>query len=44
MNIIYETAKERGATILIPTSMVDAMNPGSLLGLVAAPALKGAPA
>ena len=27
MNIIYETTKERGATILMPTSMVDAMNP-----------------
>ena len=31
MNIIYETTKERGATILIPTAMVDAMNPASLL-------------
>jgi hypothetical protein len=29
MNIIYETTKERGATILIPSSMVDAMNPGA---------------
>src|SRR5579859_2453637 len=36
MNIIYETTKERGATILMPTAMVDAMNPGGLLGLVAA--------
>lgn len=36
MNIIYETTKERGATILIPTSMIDAMNPGGLLGLVKA--------
>jgi regulator of protease activity HflC (stomatin/prohibitin superfamily) len=27
MNIIYETTKERGATILIPSAMVDAMNP-----------------
>src|SRR5579862_3116709 len=27
MNIIYETTKERGTTILIPTSMVDSMNP-----------------
>jgi regulator of protease activity HflC (stomatin/prohibitin superfamily) len=26
MNIIYETTKERGTTILIPTSMVDSMN------------------
>jgi regulator of protease activity HflC (stomatin/prohibitin superfamily) len=38
MNIIYETTKERGATILIPTAMVDAMNPGGILGLVAAAA------
>jgi len=36
MNIIYETTKERGATILMPTSMVDAMNPGGVLGLAAA--------
>ncbi len=36
MNIIYETTKERGATILIPTTMVDAMNPGGAMGIVAA--------
>ncbi len=36
MNIIYETTKERGATILIPTAMVDAMNPGGILGLARA--------
>ena len=35
MNIIYETTKERGATILMPSAMVDAMNPGGLLGLLA---------
>jgi regulator of protease activity HflC (stomatin/prohibitin superfamily) len=29
MNIIYETTKERGATILIPSSMVDTLNPQS---------------
>jgi regulator of protease activity HflC (stomatin/prohibitin superfamily) len=29
MNIIYETTKERGATILIPSAMVDSMNPSS---------------
>jgi regulator of protease activity HflC (stomatin/prohibitin superfamily) len=29
MNIIYETTKERGITILMPSSMVDAMNPGA---------------
>src|ERR1700690_2450277 len=27
MNIIYESTKERGATILMPSSMVDSMNP-----------------
>jgi regulator of protease activity HflC (stomatin/prohibitin superfamily) len=42
MNIIYETTKERGATILIPSAMVDAMNPGGVLGLIAAAG--GAPA
>ncbi|VVE09708.1 membrane protease subunit, stomatin/prohibitin [Pandoraea iniqua] len=30
MNIIYETTKERGATILMPSSMVDSMNPAVL--------------
>ena len=35
MNIIYETTKERGSTILIPTSMVDAMNVGGVLGMAA---------
>jgi regulator of protease activity HflC (stomatin/prohibitin superfamily) len=29
MNIIYETTKERGATILMPSSMVDSMNPSA---------------
>lgn len=43
MNIIYETTKERGATILIPTAMVDSMNPAGAVGLVAAAgALRGA--
>jgi regulator of protease activity HflC (stomatin/prohibitin superfamily) len=36
MNIIYETTKERGATILMPSAMVDAMNPGGVLALVGA--------
>ena len=39
MNIIYETTKERGATILMPTSMVDSMNPTAAL----AAALTGQP-
>ena len=34
MNIVYETTKERGATILMPSSMVDSMNPtAATLGL-----------
>jgi hypothetical protein len=41
MNIIYETTKERGTTILMPSAMVDAMNPGLAAALagqgVAAP-------
>ncbi len=36
MNIIYETTKERGVTILMPSAMVDAMNPAGLLGLAQA--------
>ncbi|HWA63762.1 MAG TPA: slipin family protein [Caulobacteraceae bacterium] len=47
MNIIYETTKERGATILMPTAMVDAMNPAMMLGLAqspVAPATAAAPA
>jgi regulator of protease activity HflC (stomatin/prohibitin superfamily) len=43
MNIIYETTKERGATILMPTAMVDAMNPGGLLGLVQTAQASGGP-
>jgi regulator of protease activity HflC (stomatin/prohibitin superfamily) len=36
MNIIYETTKERGATILIPSAMVDSMNPGGIMALATA--------
>jgi regulator of protease activity HflC (stomatin/prohibitin superfamily) len=37
MNIIYESTKERGATILMPSSMVDSMNPyGNTLALTLA--------
>jgi hypothetical protein len=31
MNIIYETTKERGATILIPSTMVDSLNPSAAM-------------
>jgi hypothetical protein len=44
MNIVYETTKERGATILIPSAMVDSMNPGGILGLASSAAPRGAPA
>ena len=47
MNIIYETTKERGATILMPSAMVDAMDPSGPLGMVLAAAgtdLGGQPA
>jgi regulator of protease activity HflC (stomatin/prohibitin superfamily) len=36
MNIIYETTKERGATILLPSSMVDSLNPASLVSMALA--------
>ena len=42
MNIIYETTKERGATILMPSSMVDSLNP-SAAGLAFALAGKALP-
>ncbi len=42
MNIIYETTKERGATILIPSSMVDSLNP-SVTSLAISLATKAMP-
>jgi regulator of protease activity HflC (stomatin/prohibitin superfamily) len=33
MNLVYEMTKERGATILLPSSMVDSMNVGNILNL-----------
>jgi regulator of protease activity HflC (stomatin/prohibitin superfamily) len=47
MNIIYETTKERGATILMPSSMVDSLNPSAApiaLALANRNALDPAPA
>lgn len=35
MNIIYETTKERGATILIPSTMIDSLNPAAATTLPA---------
>ena len=44
MNIVYETTKERGATILIPSAMVDSMNPGGIVGLASNAAPRALPA
>jgi len=41
MNIIYETTKERGATILIPSSMVDSLNPSTATLALASKAAPG---
>jgi regulator of protease activity HflC (stomatin/prohibitin superfamily) len=41
MNIIYETTKERGTTVLIPSSMIDSMNPATAIALATAPAQAG---
>ena len=44
MNIVYETTKERGATILLPSAMVDCMNPGGLVAMGLQKASEQAPA
>jgi regulator of protease activity HflC (stomatin/prohibitin superfamily) len=46
MNIIYETTKERGTTILIPTNLVDSMNPAAFQAFAGkvAPKAAGKPA
>lgn len=36
MNIIYETTKERGATILVPSMMIDSLNPTNAVALATA--------
>lgn len=38
MNIIYEATKERGSTVLIPSSMVDSFNVPGILGMTSASA------
>jgi regulator of protease activity HflC (stomatin/prohibitin superfamily) len=43
MNIIYETTKERGATILMPTSMVDSMSVALPAAVLAQKDLGGQP-
>jgi regulator of protease activity HflC (stomatin/prohibitin superfamily) len=47
MNIIYETTKERGATILMPSSMVDSLNPSTAtlaFALASKETMEGGPA
>jgi regulator of protease activity HflC (stomatin/prohibitin superfamily) len=43
MNIIYETTKERGATIPMPTSMVDSLNPALALAIAGSDVTTGTP-
>jgi regulator of protease activity HflC (stomatin/prohibitin superfamily) len=33
MNMLYESVKERGSTIIVPSSAVDSMNLGGIAGL-----------
>lgn len=35
MNMLYESVKEKGSTIIVPSSAVDSMNLGSIAGLTA---------
>jgi regulator of protease activity HflC (stomatin/prohibitin superfamily) len=42
MNIIYEATKERGSTVLIPSSMVDSFNVPGVIGLTGAVPSAGA--
>jgi regulator of protease activity HflC (stomatin/prohibitin superfamily) len=35
MNMLYESVKERGSTIIVPSSAVDSMNLGSIAGITA---------
>jgi regulator of protease activity HflC (stomatin/prohibitin superfamily) len=34
MNILYEGIKEKSALVIVPSNMVDSLNPGSILGYV----------
>ena len=35
MNMLYESVKERGSTIIVPSSAIDSMNLGGLAGFAA---------
>ena len=45
MNMLYESVKERGSTIIVPSSAIDSMNLGGVAGITGlAAAVGGAPA
>ena len=44
MNMLYESVKERGTTIIVPASAVDSMNLGGIAGLTALAAAAGSTA
>jgi hypothetical protein len=35
MNMLYESVKERGSTIIVPSSAIDSMNLGGVAGITA---------
>ena len=41
MNMLYESVKERGSTIIVPSSAVDSMNLGGLAGITALAKARG---
>jgi regulator of protease activity HflC (stomatin/prohibitin superfamily) len=43
MNMLYESVKERGSTIIVPSSAIDSMNLGGIAGLTALAQAGGAP-
>ncbi len=43
MNMLYESVKERGSTILVPSSAIDSMNLGGIAGITGLAAATGNP-
>jgi regulator of protease activity HflC (stomatin/prohibitin superfamily) len=41
MNMLYESVKERGSTIIVPSSAVDSMNLGSISGITSLAKARG---
>jgi hypothetical protein len=44
MNMLYESVKERGSTIIVPSSAIDSMNLGGIAGITALAHLQSATA